>query len=128
VLSLLDWTAEDDDLAGSITAETFTRATDLVADYILPMARRAYADATTPKPERAARRLLAIIREEGWLHFSSRDVLRLDRAGLGSAASLNSALALLEEGDCIRALDPVSHPKGGRPQRLFTVNPAILSL
>lgn len=37
-----------------------------------------------------------------------------------------AALALLEEGDCIRALDPAPHPKGGRPQRLFSVNPALL--
>ena len=88
-----------------------------MAGYILPMARRVYADAATPKAERAARRLLAIIREEGWLHFSSRDVLRLDRPGIGNAAELNPALALLEEGDCIRALDPALNPKGGRPQK-----------
>jgi hypothetical protein len=126
VLSFLDWAAEDEDLVGSITAGTFKRATDLVVNYILPMARRAYADAATPKAERAARRLLAIIREQGWLHFSSRDVLRLDRAGLGNAAELKPALAFLEEGDCIRALDPAPNPKGGRPQRLFSVNPAVL--
>jgi hypothetical protein len=49
------------------------------------MARRAYSDAATPKPERAARRLVGIIREQGWQRFTSRDVLRLDRAGLGTA-------------------------------------------
>lgn len=85
-----------------------------------------YPDATTPKPERAARRLLAVIREEGWRQFSSREVLRLDRSGLGSAAQLNPALALLEEGDCIRAIDTPPNSKGGRPQRLFLVNPAVL--
>lgn len=126
VLSYLDWATDEAQAPKQITAKAFARATDLVADYILPMARRAYADATTPKPERAARRLLTVIRDEGWRHFSSRDVLRLDRSGLGSAAELNPALALLEEGDCIRALDLPQNPKGGRPQRLFSVNPAIL--
>ena len=37
-----------------------------------------------------------------------------------------AALALLEDGECIRPVDPPANPQGGRPQRLFTVNPAIL--
>lgn len=113
VLSFLDWAEEDETQGQCITIETLTRATDLVSGYILPMARRAYADAATPKAERAARRLLATIREEGWLYFASRNVLRLDRVGLGNAAELNPALAMLDEGDCIRTLDPAANPKGG---------------
>ena len=101
----------------------FGRAAHLVEAYFLPMARRAYADAATPKPERAARRLVAIIRDQGWQRFTSRDVLRLDRAGLGNRAELDPALALLTESECIRPVDPPGTPQGGRPQRLFTVKP-----
>lgn len=126
VLAFLDWAAEGAEEPREITHQHFGRAAHLVEAYLLPMARRAYADAATPKAERAARRLVTNIREQGWQRFTSRDVLRLDRAGLGTAAELNPALALLEEGDCIRPLDPAANPKGGRPQRLFTVNPAIL--
>lgn len=125
VLAYLHWAAESTEEPHEVTAQDFARATHLVEAYFLPMARRAYADATTPKAERAARRLVGIIREEGWHSFTSRDVLRLDRAGLGSAAELNPALTMLEEGDCIRAVGEPAKPQGGRPQRLFIVNPAL---
>jgi hypothetical protein len=126
VLAFLDWAAEGTEEPREITHQHFGRAAHLVESYLLPMARRAYADAATPKAERAARRLVTVIREQGWQRFTSRDVLRLDRAGLGTAAELNPALALLEEGECIRPLDLAANSKGGRPQRLFTVNPSIL--
>ena len=126
VLAFLDWAAEGTEEPREITHQHFGRAAHLVEYYLLPMARRAYADAATPKAERAARRLVAVIREKGWQRFTSRDVIRLERAGLGTAPELNPALALLVEGECIRPLDPPANPKGGRPQRLFTVNPAIL--
>jgi hypothetical protein len=68
---------------------------------------------------------VGIIREQGWQRFTSRDVLRLDRAGLGTAAELNPALGLLEDGGCIRPVEPPANPQGGRPQRMFLVNPAL---
>jgi len=126
VLAFLDWAAEGAEEPHEITVQHFGRAAHLVEAYFLPMARRAYADAATPKADRAARRLVGIIREQGWQRFTSRDVLRLDRAGLGSKAELDPALALLTDGECIRPIDPPANPQGGRPQRLFTVNPAIL--
>lgn len=126
VLGYLDWAADGAEEPDEITHQHFGRAAHLVEAYFLPMARRAYADASTPKPERAARRLVGIIREQGWQRFASRDVLRLDRAGLGNKAELDPALALLIDGDCIRPIDQTVNPQGGRPQRLFSVNPAIL--
>jgi len=90
------------------------------------MARRAYADAALSKPERAARRVLTAIRVQNWPRFTSREVLRLDLAGLGTVAQLNPALAILEEGDAIRAIETTHGTKGGRPSRLFAVNPALL--
>ncbi|MDP3264026.1 MAG: DUF3987 domain-containing protein [Tabrizicola sp.] len=125
VLAYLDWAADGAEEPHEISVPHFGRAAHLVEVYLLPMARRAYADAATPKAERAARRLVGIIREQGWQSFNSRDVLRLDRSGLGTAAELNPALAMLEDGECVRMVDPPANPKGGRPQRLFLVNPAI---
>lgn len=125
VLAYLDWAADGAEEPHAITVPHFGRAAHLVEAYFLPMARRAYADASTPKAERAVRRLVGIIREMGWQRFTSRDVLRLDRSGLGAAAELNPALAMLEEGECIRLVDPPTNPQGGRPQRLYLVNPAL---
>lgn len=125
VLAYLDWAADGAEEPREITVAHFGRAAHLVEAYLLPMARRAYSDAATPKAQRAARRLVSIIREQGWKRFTSRDVLRLDRSGLATAAELNPALALLEEGECIRLVEPPANPQGGRPQRLFLVNPAL---
>lgn len=125
VLAFLDWATEGGDEPHEVTVPHFGRAAHLVEAYVLPMARRAYADASASKAERGARRLVAVIREMGWDRFTSRDVLRLDRSGLASAADLNPALAALEEADCIRPVDQPPGPKGGRPSRLFLVNPAL---
>ena len=126
VLTYLEWAAGNDLEPHEIGYETFGRAAHLVEAYALPMARRAYADAAIPKPERAARRLLAAIREQNWARFTSREALRLDLAGLGTVAQLNPALTILEDGEAIRAIDNAPGPQGGRPSRLFAVNPALL--
>jgi hypothetical protein len=126
VLACLDWAVEGAEEPCEITHQHFGRAAHLVEDYLLPMARRAYANAATSPVERAARHLMGIIRKQGWQRFTARDVLRLDRSGLSTAAQLNPALAMLEDGECIRPVDPPANPKGGRPQRSFLVNPAIL--
>jgi hypothetical protein len=128
VLAYLDWAAEGGGEPQEIGADHFGRAAHLVEAYALPMARRAYCDASASKAERAARKLLALIREQGWDRFSSRDVLRLERSGLGSAAELNPALARLEEGDCVREIIPEAKPRGGRPPRLYLVNPALVAV
>lgn len=94
VLTYLDWATEGGPEPHEITVEHFGRAAHLVEAYLMPMARRAYADASTPKAERAGRRLVGIIRKRGWTSFTSRDVLRLDRSVLGTAAALNPALSV----------------------------------
>lgn len=125
VLAFLDWAAEGEDEPYEITDQHFGRATHLVETYLLPMARRAYAEADLPKVERAARRLIGIIQTKGWESFTSREVLTLDRAGLARSAELDPALKLLTEADCIRQIDQPPNPQGGRPKRLFAVNPAV---
>lgn len=125
VLAYLDWAAGGDSEPLEIAAIDLGRAAHLLEAYLLPMARRAYADAALSKAERGARRLIAAIRAQNWTRFSSREALRLDLPGLSTAAKLNPALALLEEGDAIRAIDLAPGPQGGRPSRAFAVNPAL---
>lgn len=125
VLGCLDHAADDAEEPKEITPSEFGRAAHLVEAYVLPMARRAYADAATPKADRAARRLVRIIREQGWRSFTARQVLRLDRSGLASKAELDPALAALEDGECIRPVEAQPKVQGGRPQRLYAVNPAL---
>jgi hypothetical protein len=126
VLALLDWATAPPLLElQAITADHMGRACHFLEAYALPMARRAYAAGSQPKAERAALRLLAMIREHGWATFTSRDVLRAERTGLARKADLDPALAALEEADAIRAIPPASSATG-RPSRGFLVNPAIL--
>lgn len=108
-----------------ISREDYGRARDFVLNYILPMAKRAYSDAGVTADERAAARLLAVLREKGWGSFSSREVMRLGRAGLRNARDIEPAVRLLEEGGIIRALAPDQSPQGGRPQKRFSVNPKV---
>jgi hypothetical protein len=44
-----------------------------------------------------------------------------------ATAELTPALALLEDADCIREVLQPAQPQGGRPSRLFIVNPALLA-
>jgi hypothetical protein len=127
VLACLDWAAEDDQLPNEVDAGHFKRAAELVGNYMLPMARRAYADAAVPQAERSARRLVATIREKRWARFNTRELMKLERAGLATAAELDPALSLLEDADCIRSVEQPAKPQGGRPSRLFMVNPALLA-
>ena len=127
VLACLDWAAEDGDMPNEVQADHFARAAELVGNYALPMARRAYADAAVPQDERSARRLVATIREKGWQSFTARQVMQLERSGLARAAELDPALSLLEDADCIRSVEQPAKPQGGRPSRLVMVNPALLA-
>jgi predicted phosphoribosyltransferase len=89
------------------------------------MAKRAYVDASVPQAMRAAKRLAHLIREQGWRTFGSRDVLRLERAGLATAEELAPALAALEDAGLIRPVAAPRQPQGGRPQRRYEVHPAM---
>ena len=116
---------EADPAQRQITPAEFGRACHFTESYALPMARRAYGAASVPKAERAARRLVALVRDMGWQRFTAREVRRMQRAGLGSMAEINPALAALEEADLLRPVSEPAGPNGGRPVRLFAVNPAV---
>ncbi|NVO55008.1 DUF3987 domain-containing protein [Rhodobacteraceae bacterium B1Z28] len=125
VLSYLDWATGIDEEAHQVSAEEFDRAAMFIKSYALPMAQRAYATASLSKTERAARRLVAVIRDLGWERFTSREVLRLDRSGLATAGDLNPVIKALEEGDIVRMIEQPASPNGGRRSRLYIVNPVI---
>lgn len=110
----------------SITPAEFGRACHFLAEYALPMARRAYGAASTPKEERAARVLLSAIVAKRWTTFDTRQAMRdVSRPLLGAVEKLNPAIRALEEADIIRVAQPVAGPRGGRPVRAYEVNPAI---
>lgn len=125
VIGIMEWASNETEEPQKITAQHFGRAAHLVESYLLPMARRAYADASAPKAERAARRLVKLIQEKGWRQFTSREVLRSGQVGLTNSDDLNPALSTLQEADIIRSIVTSSGAQGGRSQRLFTVNPAV---
>lgn len=126
ILTYLDWLERSDMEPDDISADTFDRATLFIEHYALPMARRAYADASHSTTERAARHLFSLIKVQRWERFSSRGVLRLGHKGLTSAQELKPALDALIEADVIRQVDDMPGPRGGRPNKLFLVNPAVL--
>ena len=125
ILAYLDWAGGETEMPREISQVHFGRAAHFVETYVLPMARRAYADGSTPKAERAARRLVSIIQEQRWQSFTTRDVFRMERAGLSAKADLDPALGLLEDAHIIRAIPEPAKPQGGRPARQFGVNPAL---
>lgn len=116
---------EADPAQRHITPAEFGRACHFLETYALPMARRSYGGASGTKGERAARRLVALVRAEGWQTFTAREVQRLARKGLASMTDINPALMALEEADLIRSVGNSPGPQGGRPQRLFVVNPKV---
>lgn len=108
-----------------ITAAEFGRACHYLEGYALPMARRCYGAASLPAPDMAARRLVALIREEGWRAFTAREVQRRGRQGLADAKAVSGALARLAEADLVAEVAQPSGPQGGRPARLYAVNPVV---
>ena len=95
----------------------------LAKQYILPMARRTYAEASVPEVELSALRLVELIRKK-LMRFSSRQVLRREHIGLHPKGKLDPVLRRLEEADCSRQVEMPTGPDGGRPKRRYLMNPA----
>ncbi len=127
VIAFLDWAVGSGDQPKEITGPQFARATLLVETYFLPMARRAYGASAVPKVERGARRLVSLVQDKGWDTFSTRDVLRCASTGLKTRIEIDPVLRALEEGGCIRPEVSPRKAEGGRPERRYLVNPAVLA-
>ncbi|MDO6584815.1 YfjI family protein [Salipiger sp. 1_MG-2023] len=125
VLAMMEWATGEFDEPHTVTAHHFGRASHLVAEYLLPMARRAYAEHAGGQSQRAGRALAALIREEGWQRFTARDVRRKQRTHLQDMQAINPALKILETADLVKLIEVPSGPKGGAPKRLYSVNPLV---
>jgi hypothetical protein len=125
VLAFLDWSGGIGDEPHRVTEEHLDRAVAFAETYLLPMARRAYAETSVPEDVRTGRRLVALIREQDWTRFSSREVQRLARKGLSRRKELDLALETLEAAAIIRPVPTSPVAQGGRPSREFVVNPAL---
>lgn len=129
VLELLQWAAGMNgpaDGPAEVSALSVERACTLYADYFEPMARRVYADAALPPEERKAIALLREIEARALRTFNKREARRdWGVAGVSSAADMDAALAILEDGDCVRLL-PDEKPGPGRKQKIYAVNPRLL--
>lgn len=128
VLGMLDWAVGDAEEPRQISPWYFGRAAHLIEAYYLPMAKRAYADASYGQAERSARRLVVHLQELCLRQFTAREVLRMEWSGLTTAALLKPALAMLEEADIVRKVPMPSAKQGGRRQMLYSVNPAVLEV
>lgn len=122
VLACLDYSLGDLEPT-EIEPGHFGRAADLIEAYILPMARRAYADGSLPPQVKGGKRLAALILDQGWETFTTSQVLLLDKPGLLTKAEVDPALEALELASIIRPEQVSIGPKGGRPSRRFIVNP-----
>ncbi len=128
VIAMLDWASGEADMPSEITVQHFGRAAHLVESYLLPMARRSYAEHVGGPAQRSARALAALIQQEGWKTFTAREVRRKQRAHLLDMETINPAIRALESADLVRAVEVPSGPKGGAPKRLFSVNPIVLEV
>ena len=125
VLTYLDWAVSGADEPCQIEENYFQKAICLIENYVIPMALRTYAEASVPVTDRAARKLISIIREKKIYQFSSREIMRMERRGLRSKGELDPVLDVLIDADCIRSIDNRPALHGGRPCRKFAVNPAV---
>lgn len=125
VLTMLKWACGPQDEPSKIDTAAYRKATRLVENYFLPMAKRTYGSTATSEKERAGRHLLRLLRKKGWNQFSSREVRRIQPAGLATQVQIDMGIAALEQADIIRSAEAMSSPKGGRPHRMYSVNPLI---
>lgn len=129
ILAHLEWALTDHmSPPKTISMVHFGKACHFVSEYLLPMARRCYAEAGSPPEERAARRLARLIHSERLESFTSRDISRRKREGLRRKPDLEAALSVLLEAGWIIAEDRQPGSSGGRPTKTYRTNPKVWRL
>jgi len=125
VIELLTWASTGGPEPAAITLRSIEAAIKLIDDYFVPMAERVYGDAARPPEERDAVALLRAIEARGARTLNQRDVYKnWGVSGLSKAKPVAGALAVLEEGDCVRPIRTTG-VQGGRPAVDFLVNPRL---
>ncbi len=123
VLDLMDWAVGPEHTPPSrITLSTFERAHHYVHGYLLPMARRAYAEASTSTEERAARTLAQVLKTKRIETTTRTDIMSLRLEGLRNAKAVAAALDLLKDAGIVSER---RIPTGGHPRIEYVVNPGI---
>lgn len=123
VLAFLDAVSEETErLPTCIGLGDLDRAIAHVQDYLLPMAFRAYGEASIPPEERGARRIARLIHEEKLTEFSIRDVQRRGLSGLKYAKDVVAALDILTSAAWVTC---TSEQSATRPRLIYTVDPRV---
>ena len=126
VLALLDYASGEADEPKEITPEHFARAALMIDEYLFPMALRTYASVDKSEKVNAARKIVSLITDKKWKQFTARDVMRAARIGLATSEQIDPALKELEDADVVRLVTLPAGPRGGRPKRMYAVNPQVL--
>lgn len=125
VVACLDWAAGGDDEPHAITVDHLDRAVRLVEVYLVPMAERAYAEASGTEEVSSGRRLVVLIQEERWTRFTSREVQRKARKGLTDRKEIDRALETLEHAGLIQPARSSGNRQRGHPERAYLVHPDL---
>ena len=111
-----------------IDVDAVARAIGFLAEYGVPMARRAFGEAALPEAERDARRLARwLLRQRPMPEVLNARALRrhADGPGIGTADRIDAALHELAELDLVRAAPGREGGTKGRQRTDWQVNPAL---
>ena len=125
ILTILDWAFSDSQSPPPFVVErdAVLRAGQLWAEYLYPMARRAFGDALRSDIERNAAALLKEARKRGDAMVNARVIYsEWKLAGLREPKPVREALAYLCDAGWVEPTDTVT---GGRPKGNWSVNPLL---
>ncbi|MFO1149082.1 MAG: DUF3987 domain-containing protein [Alsobacter sp.] len=107
----------------TISRRSLIRACGLMDGYFGPMARRVFADAAIPVPDRDAGALAKWLRDTRLQDFNGRDARRAPGSPIKDAKRMDAACNTLVEAGLIRTSPAAGI--SGRPRKAFLVNPKI---
>jgi hypothetical protein len=111
-----------------VDLDAIARAVGFLADYAVPMARRAFGEAALPEPERDARRLARwLLRQSPMPETLNARALRRQEKGPGiaDAPRLEAALHELAELGWVRPAPNREGSGKGRQRADWAVNPVL---
>jgi hypothetical protein len=123
VIEYLWWSGSGDTHEPEIISYEAVRSAVIVMEqYFLPMAERAFGDASLPAADRNAIDIIKSLRAHEADRFNARELRRKLGGPLREAQAVDAACAVLEEAGLIR---PVIQGGGHRPRKDFHVNPRV---
>jgi hypothetical protein len=129
IFAYLTWAAEGTgDPPTQVGEADMLRAITILAEYFVPMARRAFGEGVLPQEEQDARRLARWLlrRQPVPSTLNVRELRRrADGPGISKAACLEAALHELASFGWVRQAPPSRAGLGGRSRNDWLVNPAV---